>query len=88
MRGRQRAFPDRRTPAATLAELTRCSTRQDIDVIDLHVQKATLEDVFLGSRVTRRRISHERLPALSFGISLRLHFRNRMALLYGYLFPD
>ena len=67
---------------AVVELLARLEARS-IDVVELHVQRASLEDVFLALTV---RIQTERMRRHIL-ISLRLYFRNKMALIYGYLFP-
>ncbi len=60
----------------------RPARRPNNEITELHVRKASLEDVFLElDRTTMTAL------LLQFGVSLRLHFRNRMALIYSYLFP-
>ena len=73
-----------------IAQLVAILNAQGIEITELHVQKATLEDVFLeltSADADAREAAVMDAFLHQFRISLRLHFRNRMALIYSYLFP-
>ena len=72
-----------------MAQLVEILTASDLEIVELHVQKASLEEVFLESPAPGPRPARTMMEAFlhQLRVTLRLHFRNRMALIYSYLFP-
>ena len=76
----------------TVQALVSFLATEEIELIDLHLRRATpFKEAFIGLTQSDRKneVAESRvnsfIPLLR--CSLLLHFRNRLALIYGYLFP-